>query len=143
MLAAMTQQPAWMLSTAPGENGRSEAGDLASAIKAVADHYEIKYLDQKTVDHINLCQVLAAVYGGRLLAIRAMNKAARAPAKVATPPRTPTPSPVKLGPDQVNGARAPEGPITEMGRKIFEGTIAGVGSVEFPPDHPLRSGKPN
>lgn len=125
----------WSLDTESKDyDGKSESAYLAASGKAVADHYEMKYFDQKTVDWFNLLQAFAIVYGTRLYAIRSRRASERAeraanrmpPVQGAAPVNTPQRQTTEAKP---NGAAPVE---TRLG------IIPGMpGGVEFPADHPL------
>lgn len=145
MLAALVGNPNLQLdSESKDYDGKSEAAYFAANIKAVADHYPVKWLDQKTIDWINLLQCAGAVYGGRIFAARA----ARNPPKLATvsPIR---PEPVKQadvmrqgpGTSPPHRASTPQREAKDLPNGLAFGEVPGVGRVEFPADHPLMGGR--
>lgn len=140
MLAALVGNPNLQLdSESKDYDGKSEAAYYAASVKSVSDHYKVEWLDQKSIDWINLLQCLGAVYGGRIFAARA----ARNPPKLAsvTPIRQPDAGPLKPEPvRQAPGARAPI-PTQELPSGLEFGEVAGVGRVQFPADHPLMGGR--
>ncbi len=132
----MTGVPALALDTETREfDGKNEAQYLARSIKDVSEHYTVEWLDKKTLDWFNLAQCLAMVYGSRV-ALAFMAKRAARPAVVETrqqaPQRGNMHHDIPVDPGIINGA--PRGPSPQELRTV---TIDGVGSVEFPPNHPL------
>lgn len=142
MLAALVGNPNLQLdSESKDYDGKSEAAYFAASVKAVSDHYKVEWLDQKSIDWINLLQCLGAVYGGRIFAARA----ARNPPKLASvsPIR---PDPVRQA-DVVRQGPMPPAPKpagtspAELPPGLEMGEVAGVGRVQFPADHPLMGGR--
>jgi len=145
-LAAITGAPEFALDP-------REAADMAKATADVAQHYPVTFIDPKTLAWINLIQTTGFIYGSRLFAYR-MRRNASAPARPAPAPRQPpldTRSRVEplrqtsegLAPaNGMNGSphMAPPIPPRETPPNVNVGEIPGVGTIEFPPDHPL-SGK--
>jgi len=64
---------------------KSEANNLANAIKSVADHYDVK-ASEKSLAWANLVSVTAMVYGTRMFAYRARKSMERADTKTEKPP---------------------------------------------------------
>lgn len=115
-LAMLASAPELALDTASADfDGKTEAQFLASSIKDVANHYHVEWMDQKSIDWLNLIQCCVIVYGGRFYAIRSRMRTSTpvAPKVVNEAPR----------PSNVNGAN-----VTN---------IPGVGPVQFPSDHPM------
>lgn len=141
-LAVLSGRPEWSLDTEQGIfDGKTEAQFFAQSIKDVSDHYGNGLLDKKTLDWLNLGQCLAIVYIGRIYAIRSTPKARVAP-KVAPPPvhqpeRPATMHRTEPPINQMNGG-SPAPPSENAARR---GIVAGIGEVEFPPDHPLMGGQ--
>ena len=129
-IAIIASAPEFVLDTDSKDyDGKSEATYLAQSIKDVADHYAVKYLDQKTIDWINLFQAIGMVYGTRLFAIRERRKAERRNrpqpmqgVKPANPTQQTTTEP------KPNGAAPTD---------VRTGVIPGIGNIEFPADHSL------
>lgn len=137
MLAALVGNPNLQLdSESKDYDGKSEAAYFAASVKAVSDHYKVEWLDQKSIDWINLLQCLGAVYGGRIFAARA----ARNPPKLATVTNLRS-EPVKQ--DVVRQGPVPPAPkpASELPPGLEMGEVAGVGRVQFPADHPLMGGR--
>lgn len=139
MLAALASNPNLALdSESTDYDGKSEARYFAESVKAVSDHYKVEWLDQKSIDWINLLQCIGGVYGGRIFAARA----ARNPPKLATVTNI-RPEPVRQA-DVVRQAPVkPDKPGTspqDLPSGLEFGEVAGVGRVQFPPDHPLMGG---
>lgn len=140
MLAALVGNPNLQLdSESKDYDGKSEAGYYAASVKSVSDHYKVEWLDQKTIDWINLLQCLGAVYGGRIFAARA----ARNPPKLASvTPIRPQPETGPLRAEPVRQAPAARAPAAqELPPGLEMGEVAGVGRVQFPADHPLMGGR--
>lgn len=138
MLAALVGNPNLQLdSESKDYDGKSEAAYFAASVKAVSDHYKVEWLDQKSIDWINLLQCLGAVYGGRIFAARA----ARNPPKLATVTNL-RPEPVKQA-DVMRQGPVPPAPksASELPPGLEMGEVAGVGRVQFPADHPLMGGR--
>jgi hypothetical protein len=127
-LAMLSGRVEWMLDTSDKIfDGKTEAEFLAQSIKDVAGHYGAGVFDQKTLDWMNLTQCLLIVYAGRIFTIRSNPKPK--PVRQPTPAETAqtfSPGPNVVHTDGMNGAT-----------HANEGEIAGIGTVEFPPDHPL------
>lgn len=124
----------------------SEAHDLAQAAKDVLDHYPaLNLFDSKTAAWIMLTQTCAFVYGSRLMAWRMRSASVpKMPLRSAPQPApAPGPSPVMQAPGgpQMNGNQSPPIPTREIPPEARVGEIPGVGTVEFPPEHPLFGGK--
>lgn len=145
MLAALVGNPNLQLDSASTDyDGKSEAAYFAANIKAVADHYPVKWLDQKTVDWINLLQCVGAVYGGRIFAARA----ARSPPKLATvtairPEGVKPAEPVMRQGPVAPVRRAEQRQASDLPVGLAFGEVPGVGKIEFPPDHPMMGGRSN
>ena len=130
-LAILSGRIEWMLDTdAKIFDGKTEAEFLAGSIKDVADHYGHGLLDQKTLDWMNLIQCLALVYGGRIFAIRSAPKIKASAPKPVSPHFTPS------QPAQ-HHRTAP--PVNEFSpnEPANSATIAGIGEIDLPDDHPL------
>lgn len=118
-LALIVQAPEMALDTeAKDFDGKTEAEFLAASIKDVAAHYRVEWMDQKSIDWLNLAQCCIIVYGGRFYAMRESRRAAR-PVKAAPIVQT-TATPRGNGMDRDNVADIP-----------------GIGPIEFPADHPM------
>lgn len=114
-------------------DGKTEAEFLASSIKDVADHYGHGLLDQKTLDWMNLIQCLAIIYGGRIFAIRSTPKPKVVkPATVQEAAKVHNPNP----PAQFHRTPAPVNHF-ENPSPSTSATIAGIGDIDLPDDHPL------
>lgn len=114
-------------------DGKTEAEFLSQSIADVSRHYGAGLLDQKTVDWANLIQCLALVYGGRLIAIKMTPR--------VKPPK-PAPTPQQTARDFAQPAtyhRTTPPPNNFVSNEPNVGTVAGVGDVEFPADHPLAN----
>ncbi len=131
-LTVITGRMEWMLDTESKIfDGMTEAEFLAKSIKDVSDHYKADFLDQKTLDWMNLIQCLLLVYGGRFYAIRSAPRVANTRPQAA--PETPG-----------HFATQKSGHVTQPPINNFsysskpENTvdIAGLGSVEFPDTDP-------
>lgn len=113
---AFVAAPEWAMET-------DEARELAQASADVLRHYKPEFLDQKTVDWINLIQCVGIAYGGRFMAMRERKRADRN-------------KPVNLR-EVKNPEPFREPPPSDNARAARVGEIPGLGKVEFPPGHPL------
>lgn len=119
-----------------------ECREVAGAITAVNRHYNVKLLDQKTADWLHLAQVVGVAYFGRIMAIRERRKQS---ATVIPFPRAQSHNPVPGNPAPPMGhnggpplmAEDIPGFTRPNGSGARQGEIAGLGVVEFPPDHEL------
>lgn len=119
-----------------------DAKQLAEAYRDVALHYPTLALDDKTAAVLNMIGVSAGVYGTRLAAFRLRMWMQHEATKGSKP--APVPQPVKAA-DHAPGmnGNAPGAPVITPkvpDKEIRTGEIAGVGTVEFPADHPLVRG---
>lgn len=138
MLAAMTSVPELALDTEEKIfDGKAEATYLAESIKAVTDHYKVEIFDDKTIAWFMLAQCTMVVYAPRFYAWRERSRAARRGAP--TPPvvrsqEAATVVRTEQAPQRSNGAAPVPDPAMRRGE------VAGIGTVEFPPDHPMMGG---
>lgn len=136
----MSGRMEWMLDT-EGKifDGATEAEFLSKSIKDVADHYGHGLLDQKTLDWVNLMQCLAIIYGGRIFAIRSTPKAKPVPKgpSVQEAAQTFNPAPPATT-RQFHDARLAEASKAfSPSEPATSATIAGLGDIQLPDDHPL------
>lgn len=120
---------------------QAEARDIAKAAAEVLEHYEVELISPKTLAWSNFIQVIAAGYGGRIFAYKVRKGMERAsapqrPAQAAPPTPRPAPMPPPAA-AQGDAASTPQSPMPPELRK--SAPIAGVGVIEFPPDHPLTA----
>lgn len=114
--------------------GEDDAKELASSIHAVNRHYNVRMFDEKTQDWLNLIMVAGAMYGGRIVAIRDRKRAARTARPVMPRAQSENPVPGNAAPPPFAAAPVTERPLE---KNLRVGEIAGLGVIEFPPDHPL------
>jgi hypothetical protein len=126
-------------------DGKTEAEFLAQSIADVARHYNPAVFEQKTIDWSNLVQCLALVYGPRIYNMRAERRAAKAHVVNPAPKFNYGPKPVDPQPAAnraaMNGHSTPVPPNhyaspgpQASDKDIRTGVVAGVGSVEVPPE---------
>lgn len=112
---------------------RDDCRELSQAWSDVNRHYNFALLDQKSADWFNLLQLVAVAYGTRVIAIRDRR---RRDARPTSQPRAQTGNPAPLTPDEIARSTGFNGAGERAART---GEIAGLGSIEFPPGHPLSS----
>lgn len=115
MLAALTGVAAINLD-------KSEAEQLASAGARVLAHYDVPDIAPKTVDWINLCQVVGVIYGTRIMAARIAAKA-KGP---ATPPEKPVAQEVRR-PNDPPLATPASSPIRSPGEAVRPTIVSNPG----------------
>lgn len=116
------------------ELGERDAHDLASKYAVVAEFYPAFKIDPKVAALLALCGSVGGVYGSRIISYRArvsMERAARPRGGIMPPTSPPQPS--------TETAPPPAQPQT-VAAEVRTGEIAGIGKVEFPPDHPMVQG---
>ena len=144
------------------EMSKEEAHQISEAWAETAKYYPVLNFDPAVAAPINLATTLCIVYGSRIAAFKIRKNAEHAqarqripqnnPAPLTTNPPTPAPQqhpppgvtqqdidrmPMPPAPTFMNGS----GKEKSAPRDIRTGIIAGVGAIEFPPDHPLVSGR--
>ena len=105
------------------DESKGEHVKIATGLQRVARHYDLPGVDPKTADWMNLCKVLAAIYGRRLytFTMRTRSEAAKdvtpaAPPSAQAPPQAPpqnaAPAPMTMAPQ----APSPTAPPTQETR---------------------------
>lgn len=129
---------------------KEEARLLAQSYSDVAEFYPMMNFDPKYAALANFAGTIALVYGAKLTAFR-LRKMMQGPRGQIVPrpqaqqrqQQNPIPENSFVSPN-INGVDP--GAINEkrdVPREARMSRIEGVGDIEFPPDHPLVSGKPN
>lgn len=117
-----------------------EAREISRAYADVAEYYPAMKLSGETAALMNFIGVLGMSYGSRVMLYRMRRKEERK-SSPKEPPQSSKPAPIHTTPVPENSfGPAPETkpPVTQ---EMRTGEIAGVGHIEFPPDHPLMGGR--
>lgn len=117
---------------------KNEAHELANAYANVAQYYPSLNLDPKYAALGNLGACISIVYGSKIMAYR-MRMAYEKSERQRNGHQTASPVQAAPVPEPQNGAaKADAKPVPEA---VRTGEIPGVGSITFPPDHPLMGGR--
>lgn len=122
------------------ELDEGEARELAKAYADVAAFYPALRMAGNVTAMINLGSVVAIVYGSRISAYKMRRNSERSQRRPQTQNHNVSEALSARPPEQGNGAAPAEKPrvVPDEARK---GEIPGVGTIEFPSDHPLMGGR--
>jgi len=129
----------WLTGIPEFDLSQKEAHDIGAAYADVAKYYPAVALDPAHAAVMNLGSQVSIAIGARIVLykMRTANERrerARQGASMGQP-ATMTPPP-----PNINGAPTEMRP-REPAKDVRTGEIPGVGTIEFPPDHPLMGGK--
>lgn len=119
----------------------TEARELAKAYADVAAFYPALRMADNVTAMLNFGGVVAIVYGSKITAWKMRTAFAKASARQAAQTTSRHDAALNAAPPaQANGSAPQDKPrtIPEEARK---GEIPGVGTIEFPADHPLMGGR--
>lgn len=116
-----------------------EAREIASAYADVAKHYPAVAIDPKHQAVVNLISAVSIPVGARIVMYK-MRKAQERRERAAQAGQTPRPASMTPPPSNNPQGEPPDTrpPVT---KELRTGEIPGVGTIEFPPEHPLMGGK--
>lgn len=118
----------------------TEAREISKAYADVAEYYPSMKMNGETAAVLNFVAIVSVNYGARFMAYRLRTKAERA--KQVSGRETPIHS-TPVPPPPTFTTQPSPAPMTEkpvMTKEVRTGEIPGVGSIEFPANHPLMGG---
>jgi hypothetical protein len=131
---------------------KEEARLLAQSYADVAEHYPVLNFDPKYAALANFAGTISLVYGSKIAAFRMRRAFAPRgsvrqqpmPQAPRQPQQTPVPDGAQFMTPEINGVdqNAPNAK-REVPAEAKTSIIPGVGTVQFPDDHPMINGKPN